>query len=262
MKASSPIRRVGLVLTLTCLLSLAAALSPAHPEPDKGRRLEYTPSWLGNTLPGSNGWVLQAVDDIFVTPDGTVYTNVRWDEHGGNVTAFKGGRFVAEARVGNHGGGFTITANADHVFFAGNRHRQGQPGIDRRDRADIFDKSKNRHVDCGVVHGLVVSADKVFASAPAENRIKVFDLNLAFVTQWSAEDPDELAADPEGNVWVIQRSLRTIGCYDAQGHRLPREIRLSAEVIPTDICFDKQGRLLVADEGVRQQIHIYKNAET
>jgi hypothetical protein len=39
--------------------------------------------------------------------------------------------------VGNHGGGRAVTANSRYVYFAGNKHRTGEQGIDRRPRADI-----------------------------------------------------------------------------------------------------------------------------
>jgi len=220
-----------------------------------------TCSWLGNSLPGSRGWVLQAVEDIFVTSDGTVYTNVPWDEHGGNVMAFNEGRFVAEARVGNRGGGFTITANDDYIFFGGNRHRTGNPGIDRRDRTDIFDKSKNVHVDCGTIHGIVATEDRVFASVPEQDKIKVFDVALRPITEWSVKEPGELAMDHQANIWVIQGSLLQVVRYDQRGNELPQKINLAKEVVPTDICVDNRNRLLVADEGIHQQIHRYENID-
>lgn len=248
---------VMLAWTLPHMSSPAMAQAQPHP----GGKLTYTTSWLGNSLPGSNGWVPQAVEDIYVMPDGTVYTNVPWDEHGGNVVAFEDGKFVAEARVGNHGGGFSITANDDYIFFGGNRHRKGNPGIDRRERSDIFDKSKNVHVDCGVVHGLVVLGERVLAAVPAEDKIKVFDLSLRPITEWSVDDPGELAIDHRGMIWVVQKSLKRVARYDTRGNALPQRIRLPENVVPTDICLDNQGRLLIGDEGVHQQIHVYKSID-
>ena len=227
-----------------------------------GKKMDYKSSWLGNSLPGSDGWVLQAVDDIYVTPDGTVYTNVPWDEHGGNVMAFKDGQFVSEARVGNHGGGHTITANSNYIFFAGNKHRTGDQGIDRRDISNIFDKSKNIHVDCGTVYGIVATDDRVYASVQEENKIKVFDTNLNYISEWNLENPGELAIDEQGTIWIIQKELNKISRYDLQGKKLPQEIILNSQIIPTDICVDNKGRLLLADAGVNQQIHLFKNIDT
>ncbi len=243
------------------MLLFVLFLCASCPAGEVGQLDNITCSWLGNSLPGSDGWVLQSIADIFVAPDGTVYTNVPWDEHGGNVTAFRGGKFVAEARVGNHGGGRTITANSKYIFFAGDRHRKGEEGIDRRDRADIFDKSKNVHVDCGMVHGIAATESRVYASVPAEDRIKVFDSDLDFLTQWPVEDPGEMALDRGGRLWVIQASTGRVSRYDSEGNRLPQKIILSDEVVPTDICIDSKSRLLLADAGVSQQVHIYSNIE-
>lgn len=250
------------MLMLAIVASLSQAVSSvARAAGPAGTRLEYTTSWLGNSLPGADGWVLQSIEDIYVTPAGMVYTNVPWDEHGGNVMAFKDERFLAEARVGNRGGGSTITANDTYIFFGGNRHRKGSPGIDRRDRADIFDKSKNVHVDCGTVHGIVTTGDRVFASVPEEDKIKVFDLALRPVTEWAVKDPSELAIDHQEKIWVIQRSLQQVTRYDQKGNQLAQTISLGQNVVPTDICQDNQGRLLIADEGVGQQIHVYTNID-
>jgi len=50
-----------------------------------------TVSWLGNSFPGADKWVQQDIHGMAVTPDGTVYTNVEWDEAGRNVGVYKDG---------------------------------------------------------------------------------------------------------------------------------------------------------------------------
>ena len=78
-------------------------------------------SWFGNSFSGVPGWVPQDVADIYVTPDGTVYTNIDWEENGANVSAFKNGQYVdmvGEAEgSGNGYGGLAVTANERYVFF-------------------------------------------------------------------------------------------------------------------------------------------------
>ena len=78
-------RRLGclsLIVLYLCPLVSAEELS------------DYSVSWLGNSFCGEPGWVPQDVADIFVTPDGTVYTNVEWEEGRNNVVQLKEGRFI------------------------------------------------------------------------------------------------------------------------------------------------------------------------
>lgn len=240
-------------------LLLLICITPGILYAQKGKKLDYVTSWLGNSLPGSKGWVLQDVEDIFVTPDGTVYTNVPWDEHGGNVMSFKNGKFIREARVGNNGGGHTITANSRYIYFGGNKHRTGKQGIDRRDLLNIQDKSKNVHVDCGIVHGIVANDNRVYAAVPGENKVKIFDEELNFINEWNVEDPGEMAMDEEGTLWILHEHLRKVRRYDIKGNKLDQEIKLGKNVQPTDISFDNQGRLMISDEGVNQQVYFYRN---
>jgi len=63
--------------------------------------LDYTSSWLGNSLPGngSSPDARRAVpidaDSIYATPDGKVFTNTTWDEGGRVVSIFKDGKLIS-----------------------------------------------------------------------------------------------------------------------------------------------------------------------
>ena len=76
---------------------------------------------VGNTFGGKTKWVLQDVADLYVDPDGTVFTNVPWDEAGGNVQEYRDGRLVRIA-MHTHGwgyeGGEAVTANGKYLFIA------------------------------------------------------------------------------------------------------------------------------------------------
>jgi hypothetical protein len=103
----------SLLLLSTDLPTFLKASSP---------RLEYESSWIGNSYPGGQRWVPQDIDHIFVTADGTVYSNVHWEEGGGNVTAFKDGEVLGPARR-THGwgnqGGYAVAANDSICTSAG-----------------------------------------------------------------------------------------------------------------------------------------------
>jgi hypothetical protein len=85
-------------------------------------------SWLGNSLPGAEAWVQQDVHAMLVTPDGTVWTNVEWDEAGREVGVYRDGKVVGKAGH-THGwgyhGGRAIAVNDDHVFIAQTMDNEG-----------------------------------------------------------------------------------------------------------------------------------------
>jgi hypothetical protein len=61
--------------------------------------LPATVSWVGNTYGGGKSWVLQDVQDISVDDAGSLFTNIFWDEAGGNVQEYKEGKL---ARIAYH----------------------------------------------------------------------------------------------------------------------------------------------------------------
>ena len=61
-------------MLVACLISAFVLQAPP--------RIDYTVSWVGNSYSGKDAWVLHDAEDIFVTPDGTVFTNTYWDEAG------------------------------------------------------------------------------------------------------------------------------------------------------------------------------------
>ena len=137
------------MLHICCLSLLPIVSLQASP------RLETEASWVGNTLPGVPNWVPQDIEGMTVLPDGTIYTNVPWEEGGGNVTAIKDGKVLGKAGH-THGwgnqGGRAVAANEKYLFIGcqvGNEGGglkdpdtwppKGQTwfGISRRTRTDI-----------------------------------------------------------------------------------------------------------------------------
>src|SRR6185437_10394287 len=134
---------------ITCVLLLVGvSLAQA------GTDLKYSVSWIGNSFSGKPQWVLQDVADIFVDSDGTLFTNVGWDEAGGNVQQYRDGKLIATA-FHTHGwgyeGGQAVTANSKYLFIAQNVDNENGglkgdswpakglawSGVSRRLRSDI-----------------------------------------------------------------------------------------------------------------------------
>jgi hypothetical protein len=172
-------------------------------------------SWVGNSLSGKDGWIAQDIEDIEVTPDGTVVTNVGWDEGGYNVEQFVDGRFI-KAALHTHGwgneGGSAIAANTRYLFIGqgmenerGGLKGQSWPpkgmrwsGVSRRLRSDISkpapfpgghggegDTLKSTFLPiyefsekgeaAKTISGLAASETRLYVACRADNSIKVFD---------------------------------------------------------------------------------------
>jgi hypothetical protein len=83
----------------------------------------YGTSWIGNTNGGAHyDHIPMDVDDIAVTPDGTVYTDCRWDEDRREISILKDGALVNtvdwDAHAGGHSGGGAIAANSKYIYVA------------------------------------------------------------------------------------------------------------------------------------------------
>ena len=116
--------------------------------------LDYSVSWVGNSFSGKEVWVLQDVADIHVEKDGTVFTNVFWDEAGGNVEQIRNGA-VEKIAKHTHGWGFeggdAVASNTKYVYIISYGGNEGGglvgnswppagfswSGISRRLRSDI-----------------------------------------------------------------------------------------------------------------------------
>ncbi len=91
-------------------------------------RLIYTTSWIGNSCPGGSNWVQQDIKAMAVTPDGSVYAKVPWEEGGREVGVYKDGGVVGIAGH-SHGwgyhGGTAIALNRKYVFIGESVENEG-----------------------------------------------------------------------------------------------------------------------------------------
>ncbi|WP_341312385.1 hypothetical protein WN982_12905 [Paraburkholderia sp. IMGN_8] len=196
-------------------------------------------------------------------------------------------------------GGDAVAVNDDYVFVAqtvvslGNemvKHRrlphEGEQwtGVARRSRADIRDgvpfagqvsapagsrlafllvatfSSKEDYA----IRGLAVDATRLFVSNQLENRVQIFDAQtMQPAGGFPVHEPGRLALAHDGSLWIIEDS-RTDGAqrvvhYARNGVHLA-VLALPSRVVPVDLTVDTRGRLLIADNGPRQQILIFTAA--
>ncbi|HLX62578.1 MAG TPA: hypothetical protein VKX17_14975 [Planctomycetota bacterium] len=141
---------ITLIMAAHLRSRLVAGETPVPPH------LSAEVSWIGNTWKGNPDWVPQDIDDLFVAPSGDIFTNVPWEEGGGNVTHFAADGSWKGVAKHTHGWGFeggsAVCANATYVFIASRGENEGGGlvdagtwppkglswlGVSRRQRADI-----------------------------------------------------------------------------------------------------------------------------
>ena len=115
------------IVTIGILFFVAASLSAEVVAPNGSKQLTYRTSWLGNSFGGLNPdtgkgqWVQQDIAAMCVTPDGTVFTNVPWEEAGGNCAMYKDGKMLGHSHY-THGWGFNggqaVAVNDNYVFLS------------------------------------------------------------------------------------------------------------------------------------------------
>ena len=193
-------------------------------------------------------------------------------------------------------GGDAIAANDEYVYVAqtmvslGNETAKHRPspregevwtGISRRSRADIRDgvpfagqvkfptgsrlaflliATYSAKADYAI-RGLAADDTRLFVSNALENRVQVFDAQtMQTIGAFPVREPGRLALAPDGSLWVLENS-RTDGTqrvvHHARNGAVIGELPLPEGVVPADLTVDTRGRLLIADNGVRQQILIY-----
>jgi hypothetical protein len=213
----------------------------------QSQALHYSTSWLGNTYGGKDSkWVQDWVESMFVTPNGTVYTDAKWDEGGREVGIYRNGQVIGAAGH-THGwgmnGGSAVGANGKYLFFAQSVTNEGgnlkDPdtwppagriwyGVSRRSFPDIqkaesFPGGKGGKGDTlqgtfllvnqtpdstrADIKGIAASSTRLYLSDPANSLIRVYDCEtMASVMQWSVSRPAALALAKDGTLWVLQTS--------------------------------------------------------
>ncbi|MBW4457639.1 MAG: hypothetical protein KME55_36135 [Nostoc indistinguendum CM1-VF10] len=247
-------------------------------------KLTYTTSWIGNTIGSGNLRVQNNIEAMYVVPDGTVYTNSHWDEAGTEAGIYKDGKVIG-ALGDTHGwsrsGGKAVTANSKYIYIA---MTQGSRGNTKEDyppegttwhcvrRYDLsgkpapfpegrgWDKSMLITSTKSEVTGLATLGNELYASDFAANRIRVYDTDtMKELRSFTFANPGSIVIAPQKNLWIIQSKNGSkpakILHYSQSGKQLPQEI---ADIVaPTAIAIDHQGKLLVAENGPRQQMLIY-----
>ena len=240
--------QAGQAVRVSRLLWLFAALGSvalgAAPSPFASPALLHATSWIGNTYAGARRWVQQDIHALAVTDEGTVFTNVEWEEGGGNVGEYRDGALIRYA-MHTHGwganGGVSVSVNSNYLFIGltmgneggGLRDEATWPpkglrwfGVSRRLRSDIskaapFAGGKGGKGDTlkesflviaevpekggAPLAGMAATEKELFVSDPNSSEIQVFDCEtMKLARRWKVERAGPLAMDRWGNLAMLQ----------------------------------------------------------
>ncbi|MEG4321331.1 MULTISPECIES: hypothetical protein [unclassified Microcoleus] len=276
----------GIIIFIVTALSVTALSVTSNPLSN----ISYKTSWIGNTFGGGSKWVQIQISAMYVASDGTVYTNSVWDEAGREAGIYQDGDAIAKAS-NLHGwgrtGGEAVTANSKYLYIAMTQgeigyivpqdypssgtdwycvrryNLSGEPAPFAGGRG--YDQSMLVVSTSGPVTGLANAGGELYVSDRAANRIRVYNTEtLTELRSWPSDRPKQIAVDAQSNLWILQAKDASnppqILHYSKTGTLLSQKI--TDVVDPTALAIDPQGRLLVAENGPRQQVLIYDISPT
>ncbi len=237
-------------------------------------------SWIGNTFGNNNKWVQIDVRSIYVSGDGTIYTNSPWDEASREAGIYKNGDVIGMAKD-LHGwgrlGGVAVTADSKYIYLAMQQlfEQNADPKFDYPPKGTDWhcvrrytlngepapfpsgrghDKSMVIVSTANEVTGLAVAGDLLFVSEGKGNLVHVYNkTSMQPIRKFAVKNPGAIAVAKDNTLWIAQTGR--VSHYSREGKLLAGAI--SDVVEPTALAVDNQGRLLVADNGPRQQVLIY-----
>jgi sugar lactone lactonase YvrE len=279
--------------TTLLLLPFLAAGAPDRVEArPHARPLRYTTSWVGNTFGGGPRWVQNAAESMQVLPDGSLLVGSFWDEGGREVGLYKNGDVVGRLPDTHMRAGFAVAASERYFFYAHTCGLENQPeakagetlqakpicyfGVSRYTRDGkhapfhggktrfqnmvAFREAPDNHAL--IPRGVAASDEVLFVADTAFDTIKVIDPEtMKSIGEFPAPKPGRLAIDPAGNLWAICGGKR-VASYSADGKLGLEALSLPAGAVPEGLGFDRDGRLLVCDNGPRQQVHAFDIKQT
>jgi hypothetical protein len=231
--------------------------------PDAFQQAAFAPfSWLGNSAAGGAGRALQQrVSDLFVAPDGTVFTYADRRSTNTRGQILRSGAFVGRLE-GDGEGGQSITSDGA-LLYADQRHDDG-PRVARFDLAG-GPVGQALALDPGVeVGGLAVSRGELFVADRRGGRVLVFAADATGratpARSWEVPGAGEMAFDHGGLLWVVQERDEArrgrVRAFDRRGVAVADGVIEDVED-PRDVAVDPRNRLLVAEAGGAHQIRIY-----
>jgi len=248
----------------------------------------YYTSWAANSLSGTNeNHIPQNTYNMYVTPAGVVYTASGYEEGSyseialdtnGNFIGTTGGQFgglaVAVDSSNQWANVFNNTANEDVLtrYPLGSGGSLGGAGSSNGNSYTWGDTA-TEGLD---IRGMAINGGELYICDIINNEILAFNTTTLHTDRsWTVSyPPGAITIDSSGDLWVVQRAPANsnatadptgvaIHCYTPGSGSTPGTEITSREITgisPTALAYDPvHNRLLVADNGVDQQVLAYTN---
>ena len=229
--------------------------------------LTYVTDWVGNSFNGAgeNGrgqWMQNIIDEIDVAPDGTVLTASGWDEAGRCSALYRDGKpnvnlLKQYNGKGGHkawgwgtGGQAAAFAN-DQILIV---NEEGDLMRFSWKPGDLESASWVSEVKIGKAVGLAARGQTVVTIA-ADGAISVRALSdLAEKSRFTVAGARDVVIDAQDTLWIL--AGERIIHRGRDGAELPGTITDAGK--PTSVAIDNTGKLIVCDDGARQQVLFYE----
>lgn len=273
------------IIALLLSLNIIPSYSQNFNYEIKDLKGQYYCDWIGNTfpaqdfVPGSKTSANKAfgfehmpfqMHIIFVSPDGTVFSNGHSSERGFHGIAIKDQQIIVNySKNAFNSGGYCVTANDDHVFLGREDKASGKFGVTRynRETGEYASFSNGVGEDQATIEtgsqpaGITISGDQLLVADSAMNQVKIYnlsDLSQSPAATFAVPDPGYMVTDRNGLIWIQDRGNHKIIAYKDE-EKCPQEILLPAALEPMGMAIDNQNRLLLCDGGPDQNIKVYGN---
>ncbi|MFC0397036.1 hypothetical protein [Paraburkholderia rhizosphaerae] len=197
-----------------------------------------------------------------------------WGNGGGNAVALNHRYAFIAVTVGTEKGhlvGKGVWPEKGHQWYGVTRRELGDPqrtmpfqpvanAADPRARLAasflvVNDVPTDTHTE---VTGLAASDKTLYVASASADRVDIYDPDsMQRKGSFKAHQPGHLALASDGTLWVVTDVLDgkpTVAHYSANGERLDDTLPLPSDSVPVDVAVDAQGRVLIADNGPRQQV--------
>ena len=227
----------------------------------------YETSWVGNSFGGNGGpngygyWVQEGANAMDVSPDGTVLVGVDWDEAGRCAGLYKDGKtnrvlLKAENLKGGEGawgwntGNHAVAFLGDHIYIA----NTGKKLLKFSWKIGGLDSAKfETSVDTpDKAIGMAARNHELAILYPKEAEIRSAS-DMSVIRSFPIDNAKGITIAPDGNLWIIEG--KSVLRYTEKGKY--SGVKVSGLGNPSAVSFDNRGRLIICDNGPRQQILFY-----
>ncbi len=233
--------------------------------------LTYVTSWVGNSFNGAGGngsgrWMQNILDEIEVAPDGTVLGASYWDEAGRCSGLYRDGQVNIKllqqynGKGGHKAWGWGTAGQA--VAFAGEQilivNDEGDLMRFGWKPGDLDSATWTDEVKVGKAVGITARGQTVI-TVGVDGVLSVRALaDLSETSRFTVSGARDVVIDAKDTLWIL--------AGDQIIHRARDGAELAGTITdagkPTSVAIDHQGKLIVCDDGPRQQVLFYELGAT